>query len=138
MSLIKALTAFSAILLLILGTIGCDDHKHHDSANMMYSEGSPYYAPVQIPEIIYMSPSDGTMNHNISTQIIMAFNMPMDTMSVMHNFHMAGGDDMHLFMDSLEHCSSDSGMMGGGMGGMMGMEHMMDWMDSIQCPGHFE
>jgi len=61
----------------------------------------------------------------------MIFDMPMDTATVMANFHMTGGGDMNMWMDSLDHHMGMGGM------GMMGMDHMMDWMDNIQHDGEF-
>lgn len=57
--------------------------------------------------------------------------MPMDTLSVRHSFHLAGGSEMQRWMDSLSHHQGMGGM------GMMDMDHMMQWMDTMHVDGQF-
>ncbi len=83
------------------------------------------------PSILNMYPQEGDTTVSVSSSMSITFNMPMDTFSVMDNFHFSGGTEMHEWMDSLNFY--------GGMGQMnMGMNtHMMNWMDSIQISGTF-
>ena len=60
--------------------------------------------------------------------------MPMDTLSVMQNMHLAGGESMQAWMDSLSHTG---GIMGGGMHQGMNMDDMMSWMGDMELPGQF-
>ncbi|MCB2229886.1 Ig-like domain-containing protein [bacterium] len=78
------------------------------------------------PRLISTYPTDGSVGVDPAASLTIVFDIPMDTISVVNNFHMIGGDDMHMWMDSLDHHMGMGGM------GMMGMDHMMDWMDSIQ------
>jgi hypothetical protein len=55
----------------------------------------------------------------------------MDTHSVMGAFHLAGGPEMALWMDSVGHHQGMGGM------GMMNMDHMMQWMDSVEYSGQW-
>ena len=90
--------------------------------------GSPNTAA---PVVLSVTPADGSSAVPTSTTISVKFGMPMDTLSVMHNFHLSGGQNMHEWMDSVSHF--------GGMGHMsMGhMDNMMQWMDSIETHGDF-
>ncbi|NIM65856.1 MAG: hypothetical protein GTO51_07705 [Candidatus Latescibacteria bacterium] len=84
------------------------------------------------PLVVSVSPQNGTKNVPISSSIIMTFNTPMDTISVMEHFHCSGGDEMWEWMDSLQHH-------GPGHGGHMGrMDHMMEWMRDIELSGEFD
>jgi hypothetical protein len=83
------------------------------------------------PSVAAVSPADGAINVSRTTTIGMRFTTPMDTNSVMGAFHLAGGPEMGLWMDSVGH---HQGMMGGGM---MNMGHMMQWMDSIEYHGQW-
>jgi hypothetical protein len=46
-------------------------------------------------------------------------------------FHLSGGAEMALWMDSLGHHQGMGGM------GMMNMDHMMRWMDSVEYTGQW-
>ena len=83
------------------------------------------------PRIVTTYPADGATNVSRSTAVSLTFNTPMDTSSVRLGFHLAGGNQMHLWLDSLDHHYGMGGM------GMMNMDHMMDWMDSIEYGGQF-
>jgi hypothetical protein len=102
-----------------VGFSGCSDN---DSVSPV--------AEVQ-PLVVNVSPQDGTTEVPTTNPIIMTFNIPMDTMSVMEHFHCSGGDEMWEWMDSLQHHGS-------GHGGHMGdMDHMMEWMRDIEYHGDF-
>ena len=76
-------------------------------------------------------PPDGAVGVPTSGTISLVFDSAMDTMSVMSNFHFAGGPQMGMWMDSLD-------MYGGfGMMNMMQTGHMMTWLDSIDMDGSF-
>lgn len=115
------------LLLLVLGIItgiafiGCsdDDSGTLDPKNKLN---------VVIASI---SPMDGATGISTSTSIVIKFTGPVDTLSVMENMYLAGGQSMHEWRDSLTHY--------GGFGMMnMNMEnHMMSWMDSIETSGMF-
>ncbi len=81
--------------------------------------------------ILSVTPADGTTGVSPSTLIAIKFSGPVDTLSIMRNFHFTGGDQMHEWRDSLEHYG------GFGMMGMGNMDHMMEWMDSIHYSGDF-
>ena len=83
--------------------------------------------------VISVSPQDGETAVPTADPIVMTFNTPMDTVSVMGNFHCPGGDEMWEWMDSLQHHGPGSGS----GGHMNGMDHMMDWMRDIEHPGKF-
>ena len=88
--------------------------------------------PAPLQDVISVSPQDGAAGVSTAGSIVMTFNTPMDSISVMEHFHCAGGDQMWEWMDSLQHH-------GPGPGGHMGdMDHMMDWMTEIEHPGEFE
>ena len=84
-----------------------------------------------VPSVATVSPANGATNVSRTTTIGMRFTTPMDTNSVMGAFHLSGGSDMHLWMDSVGHHQ--------GMGhmGMMDMDHMMQWLDSIEFHGEW-
>lgn len=82
------------------------------------------------PVLLAVTPPSGATNVPPTDSITMKFNMPMDTTSVRMAFHLAGGPEMLVWMDSL------AGHMGG-MGHMMNMGTMMQWMDTIQYGGSF-
>jgi hypothetical protein len=75
----------------------------------------------------------------VDDPVSLVFSGPMDTSSVRMGFHLAGGQPMMMWMDSLGQFGG-MGHMGGGMGGMDpdDIHHMIDWMDSIQVAGTFE
>jgi hypothetical protein len=85
--------------------------------------------PTGAPQLVSAHPANGAVAVEPASPVSMKFNMPMDTNSVHLNFHLAGGTQMALWMDSM---TQRMGM--GGMG-MMNMGHMMLWMDSIQYQG---
>jgi len=87
---------------------------------------------IPAPKIVNVFPADGSTDVPIGTDIGIKFDMPMDTLSVMQNFYFSGGDNMHLWMDSLNQYQNM-----GGMGNMMDMDHMMNWIDSIHISGEF-
>ena len=84
----------------------------------------------ETPKIIVADPADGSTGVTPSASIGMQFNEAMDTASVRLGFHLAGGPQMHMWLDSLENPQGMHGM-------MMNMGHMMDWMDTIQMTGSF-
>jgi hypothetical protein len=118
----KQTTIFFAIVAGVVAVIwltGCDTEDHHRSMNNDTG---------QLPQIVSVYPPDGATGVATTTAVNITFDMPMDTLSVMAGFHFTGGDDMHEWMDSLEHHSNM---------GTMNMNHMMDWMDSIEYHGQF-
>lgn len=85
------------------------------------------------PLVINVSPQNGATDVPTTAPVVMTFNTPMDTMSVMGNFHCSGGDEMWAWMDSLQHHGP-----GHGSGGHMNdMDHMMEWMTDIEYHGEF-
>jgi len=85
--------------------------------------------PTGAPQLLSASPANGATSVDPASPMSMKFNMPMDTQSVHSNFHLAGGTEMALWMDSLSHHMGMGGM------GMVDMGHMMQWMDSVQYRG---
>jgi hypothetical protein len=83
------------------------------------------------PALAAISPVDGASNVSRTTTISIRFTTPMDTSSVMGAFHLSGGSDMALWMDSIGHHQGMGGM------GMMNMDHMLQWMDSIEYSGQW-
>jgi hypothetical protein len=120
----RALIIFAGIfgIALLLWFAGCSKDNSDVTGNNS----------AQAPEILNIVPADGASNVQRNSGISIKFNMPMDTLSVMTNFHFSGGAGMHEWMDSLEY-----NQIHGGMGNMMNMEHMMHWMDSIHIGGEF-
>lgn len=98
---------------------GCSDDKN--------ATGS--HNNVTIPSLAFVTPADGTTNVARTATISMCFTAPMDTNSVMGAFHLSGGREMALWMDSVGHHQGMGGM------GMMNMDHMMRWMDSVEYSG---
>ncbi len=76
-------------------------------------------------------PADGSTGVAPSTSISIKFSGPVDTLSAMHDIHLAGGEQMHHWHDSLDHYGG-YGMMSGDM-----WNYMMNWMDSIMVPGTY-
>ena len=117
-------TGFSAVALglFVLGAwlSGCSE----DNPVSGITEGEP--------SVVSVSPRDGATDVPTSGAIVMTFNLPMDTMSVMGHFYCSGGDEMWQWMDSLQHHGP------GGGGGMADMDHMMEWMRDIEHPGEFD
>ncbi|MDF1545858.1 MAG: Ig-like domain-containing protein [bacterium] len=110
----------------MMGGMSQNDDGHHMFG---FSTGN---GPSGAPKLVSAIPSDGSTGVPPNSAIMFAFDMPMDTPTVMTNLHVIGGDDMHMWMDSLDHHLGMGGM------GMMGMGEMMNWMDSIQYDGLFE
>ena len=110
------------IVTLIVGVVlfGCsNDHE-------MTSQNAP-----AVLSVASISPSDGSTGVSTSTSIGIMFTGPVDTLSVMNNLHLAGGQPMHEWYDSLMHYG------GFGMMNMSMQDHMMHWMDSIHVDGEF-
>jgi hypothetical protein len=82
--------------------------------------------------VVLVSPQDGATEVATTGPVVMTFNTPMDTMSVMDHFHCSGGDEMWEWMDSLQHHGSGPG------GHMDDMDHMMELMRDIEHPGEFD
>lgn len=122
----------------LLDEAGMRDHQggmmggtgHNDGGYHMFgfTTGSD---PSGAPSIVSVTPNDGSIGVAPTSSFTIAFDRPMDTNSVMINFHLSGGDAMNLWMDSIGHHMGMGGM------GMMSMDHMMAWMDSIQHEGTF-
>ena len=108
-----------------MGSMGHNDNGFHMFG---FSTGT---GTLGAPKLISVTPGDGSIGVSPNSPVTMVFDMSMDTSSVTTNFHMIGGNDMHMWMDSLDHHMGMGGM------GMMGMNHMMDWMDSIQYNGEY-
>jgi len=85
--------------------------------------------PPGAPQLVSAYPADNAVSVDPASLVSLKFNMPMDTQSVHTNFHLAGGAETMLWMDSLSHHMGMGGM------GMMNMGHMMQWIDSIQYDG---
>jgi len=118
----KHMTIFFAAVAVVVTVIrlaGCGTENNLHSMNNDTN---------QLPQIVSVYPPDGATGVATTTEVSIAFDTPMDTMSVMASFHLVGGDDMHEWMDSLEHHNHMS---------MMDMDDMMDWMDSIEYHGRF-
>jgi len=107
----------------MMGGIGHGDDGYHMFG---FATGS---GPSGAPSVVSVIPHDGSVGVARTSSLTIVFDMPMDTGSVGGNFHLSGGDAMLLWMDSLNHHLGMGGM------GMMDMDHMMDWMDSIQQNG---
>lgn len=105
---------------------------HHGDSGYHMFEFSTGGGGFSAPELLSTMPMNGAMNVGTSTQIMMAFNEPMDTLSVMDGFYFCGGDEMHEWLDSLEHHRGMGGM------GMVDMGHMMEWLGDIEMPGDFD
>lgn len=82
-------------------------------------------------QVVRVTPSDGSTDVSTDEPITIKFSGPVDTSSIMQNFHFAGGMAMHEWRDSLDNYG------GFGMMGMGHMDHMMSWMDSIEFAGEF-
>ena len=112
----------SALVLLVFGVwlAGCSDG------------GAVTGTAEAQPSIVSVSPADGATKVPPSSPIVLTFNEPMDTMSVMGSFYCSGGDEMWAWMDSLQHHGPGPG------GHMADMDHMMEWMRDIEHPGEFD
>lgn len=130
----------TVLALIAICFIGCGD-DHHGHGSMAQSDQHGAYdnggkAPSGgdvAPALVAVHPSDGATDHPAAGSIGFRFSTPMNTQSVSANLRLVGGEDMHAWMDSLE----QHGDMGG-MGGMMFLSFMHDWMDSICVPGELE
>ena len=110
----------TALAITAIWPLGCSDDDH----GPMHGNNN-----TQSPQIVGIYPQDGATGVSTAASISIKFDVPMDTTSVMANFHLAGNSAMHDWMDTLDHYH--------GMG-MMDMDHMMEWMDSIHYSGHFQ
>lgn len=116
-----AIAASMVVLIVVLLAVGCSDDKN--------STGNQNNATN--PTLSVVSPADGATNVARTATISMRFSTPMDTNSVMGAFHLSGGPEMALWMDSVGHHQGMGGM------GMMNMDHMMQWMDSVEYSGQW-
>lgn len=96
-----------------------------DHGDMMSSGGDPDRLVTKV------YPADGAVGIPTNSAIAIKFAGPMDTMSVMNNLRISFGQDMHDRMDPATHS--------GGMGhmSMEHMDHLMEWMDSVNMSGEF-
>jgi hypothetical protein len=101
-------------------TFGCSDDHDVTTTNTDQSAA-----------ILRVTPEDGTSDVPVTTSITVSFSEPMDMMSVMQSIYLAGGTEMQLWRDSLNHYGGFP-MMSANM-----QEHMIDWMDSIHVTGEF-
>jgi hypothetical protein len=118
-------SAISALALLLIVVASCSNSDSH-----VTNQGDSQVAPA----LVSVFPVDGSQGLSPSTHVSIRFNGPMDTSTVNHHFYFAGGATMHEWMDSLEHGHH------GGMHGdddWMDMDHMYEWLDSIQWHGGF-
>ena len=81
------------------------------------------------PIILDVDPENGSGGVDRGSQIIIQFNMSMDTASVSGNLHVTGDTGMRQWMDSVLH------MRGGGNGSGCDDSCMMKWLDSISYDG---
>ena len=123
MSRLTVLLIGIALAIAMIGLLNCDD-DHHDPMDGNNN--------TQSPQIVSVYPQDSATGVSTAASISLKFDSPMDTTSVMANFHLAGSSPMHDWMDTLDHYHGMGGM------GMMDMDHMMEWMDSIHYSGHFQ
>lgn len=128
----------TVLALIAICFVGCGDDHHGSMAQSDHhsADNDGGKAPTGgdvAPGLVAVHPSNGAIDHPVNNSIGFRFSTPMNTQSVMANLRLVGGNDMHAWMDSLE----NHGDMGG-MGGMMYMNFMRDWMDSICEPGEFE
>ncbi len=117
------ITMFLLLAILIIAA-GCDDGND----SMMSGDNST--SSTSLIAAVY--PTEGATDVSRSSSVSVKFSKPMDTLSVMDNFHLTGGEDMLLWMDST--------IQYGGLGHMTmsNMNHMMNWMDSISITGTFQ
>ena len=117
---------------------GMNDHhggmmggsNHGDSGYHMFSFTTEQGA-VGSPQLMSSWPAHGSTGVPLSEMLALHFDIPMDTLSVMTNFHFIGVDELTHWMDSLDYYRGMGGM------GMMYMDHMMNWLDSINLDGQF-
>lgn len=107
-------------VVLAFGSWGCN----HDN--------SVSSAAANQPKLVAVSPADGVTDVPTTQAITLKFDKPMDSYSVTSDFHCAGGEEMHKWMDAFQHPASQHPMTG------QEMDHMMQWMHDIESPGTFE
>ncbi len=115
------LTGGLVLIVGILALVGCGDDDHDIISNL----------GTDVTSIASVYPADGATGIPTSASVAIKFTGPVDTMSVMQNLHLAGGQSMREWRDSLSHHG------GFGIMNMNMEEHMMAWMDSIHAPGEF-
>lgn len=83
------------------------------------------------PIILEVNPENGAGGVDRNSQVIIRFNMSMDTASVSSNLHVTGDSGMRHWMDSLTRLR--------GGGNMSGCDDtcMTKWLDSISYRGEF-
>jgi hypothetical protein len=118
----------SLLLAAAVFAVGCSDN----SVSTQGGSGNVSQAPV----VTASYPADGQTNVATASTISLQFDMPMDSLSVDHQFYFAGGSAMHDWIDSLDYYMGMGGM-GGMHGHMMDMGHMMNWLDTIEISGSF-
>lgn len=118
---VASLARTVAVVFICLSIDGCGDD---DNPARNQNNGTA-------PAITAVSPANGTVNVSRSSAIGIRFSVSMDTNSVMGSFHLSGGPEMALWMDSVGHHQGMGGM------GMMNMDHMMQWMDTIEYSGQW-
>lgn len=114
----------AAVLILVVAAIAFVGCSNDDNSTML-TNGS---ATVILASI---SPADGATGVSPATSVALKFTGAVDTMSVMQNLYLAGGQAMHEWRDSVSHHG------GFGMMNMNMEQQMMNWMDSIHTPGEF-
>ena len=107
-------------IVLVAAMTGCSDNDKPTN-----SSGANTVA------IAAVYPADGSVGVATSAPISLTFSGPVDTLSVIRNLWLAGGQPMHDWEDSLMH-NGGFGMMNIGM-----QDHMTNWIDSIATPGTF-
>jgi hypothetical protein len=116
----KPVLILSVLGLLAIAIVGCGDDHHNNTTSS-----------AQDVVVASIYPADGATGVLPSSTVSVKFTGAVDTMSVMNNFHFAGGSPMQMWQDSVDHY--------GGFG-MMNMTHrnrMMNWIDSIHMAGQF-
>lgn len=117
---IQILAACAAVIAAIIAA-GCGDDNNPTGNKVNPAR----------PALAAISPVDGASNISRTATISMRFTVPMDTNSVMSAFHLSGGPEMALWMDSIGHHQGMGSM------GMMNMDHMLRWMDSVEYSGQW-
>ncbi len=117
--------AISAVALLLIVVAGCSNNDSH-----IVNQDTTQITP----QVVSVFPTDGSQDVSPAAHVAIRFSAPMDTSTVSHHFYLSGGASMHEWMDSLEH-RHQGGMHGGN--DWMDMDHMYEWMDSIQWHGEF-
>lgn len=120
MKWISGLAGTTILLLALMAFIGCSDNNDTIANNSGENIA-----------VAAVYPADGSTDVPTAASIAIKFTGPVDTLSVMHNMYLAGGQPMHQWRDSLTHYG------GFGMMNMSMEDHMMNWIDSIEAPGQF-